>query len=201
MFLSDFFQKSLYAGKNLRGTCLGIGLSPKNYEVKYLLCSSNGQGISKSTVDFTINASSVLSIEEVITLSVLRPVYPQNCIKLTVGMPIYSNNGLLLGSLADVEIQNQSAIRLISDSGERFPVLMAVASSDALLLKKEPLFPLGQRIDKPDQENDENKSKIVTKSVLKNAIKKGRLIRFTLSLPPFYLNGTLDSSKKPFSRT
>lgn len=185
MFLSEFTLKSVYVGKNLKGVCLGIGVSLKTATVKYLLCASETTFISKTTQpDFAVSLSCVKEIGDVIRLSTLRPIHPKSYAKFILGLPIYSSEGFHLGFLQDVEIQNQTALRLITDKEASFSPLNCVACTDAVILRKEAPFPIGQRIPAPEQQ-DLN-AQLVTKSVLKTAIKKGRLIRFTLSLSPFY---------------
>ena len=41
------------------------------------------------------------------------------------------------------------ALHLITDKGERFPVLHIAACIDAILLRKKPPYPIGQRIPAP----------------------------------------------------
>ena len=58
MLLSELTKKAVYSGQNLRGVCLGIGISLKSQTVKYLLCASmratgeNTKTIEKDDVDF-----------------------------------------------------------------------------------------------------------------------------------------------------
>lgn len=193
MFLSDLTEKNVYVGKNFRGYCLGIGISLKSHAVKYLLCAS---ALTKnSATDFSVGVSAVSFVGENINLTKLRPLFPKNCAKIFIGRPIYSPDGIFLGNITDLEIKDFVATRLFSDRNEAFPVTSIVACSDAVILRKEPPYPIGQRIPAPFLPILTNKpDSVVTKPVLKTALKKSTLIKLTLSLPPFNL--TLDSTPR-----
>ena len=203
MFLSDIFNKPVVTQKSQRGTCLGVGISLKNQAVKYLLCSSNSlafsNGVSSGTsiaaADFSVNVSAVEDIGEQIFLTRLRPVFPKNCAKLFIGLPIYSYEGVFLGTLTDVELDDFVATRIFTD-GACYPAASIFACSDAVILRKEQPFPIGQRIPAPLLFDFSSQASIVTKPILKEAAKQGKLIRFTLSLPPFYLQADVTEEKK-----
>ena len=105
---------------------------------------------------------------------------------MSVGLPIYSFDGGYLGEVVDLDIEDFIASRLFSNRGESFPITSVFACSDAVILRKEQPFPLGQRIPAPliSHVTDKNDA-VVTRPVLKTAIRKSNLIRLTLALPPF----------------
>ena len=100
-------------------------------------------------------------------------------------MPIYSLIGEELGKLFDLEFKNFIAIRLFGDRGLEFPITSVSACVDAVLMRKEQPYPIGQRIPAPMLSLIEGKNGVVTKPILKKVLQKGKLITFTLSLPPF----------------
>ena len=185
MKLSQLNEKSVYAGKAFRGVCRGVALSLKSQAVKYLLCASSS---TQTATDFSVGVSAVSEIGDSITLTRLRPAYPKNCAKITIGLPIYSFEGGFLGIVEDLDIRDFVATRLYSDRGDVFPITSVFACSDAVILRKEPPYPLGQRIPAPLLPIVTDKSEgVVTKPILRVAIQKRALIKLTLSLPPFHL--------------
>ncbi len=186
MFLNDFVQKNICVGNSVRGICKGVGISLKSYNVKYLLCSSSD---FDSAHDFAVNISAVTDINDTIQLSKLRSAFPKNCARIFPNMPLYSYDGGFLGKLQDVEFEDLTALSLISNTKIVFPFSAITACLDAIILKKEQPFPIGQRIPAPIilQFSEENKPKnpIVTKPILKKAAEQGSLIKLTLSLAPF----------------
>ncbi len=183
MFLSTIIGKPVVANKQTRGFCLGVGISLKTHAVKYLLCSSTSP---QGHADFAVSVSSIVEIENAVTLARLRAVHPKNCARIFLQRPIYSYDGALLGKVLDLEIRELTAVRLFSDRGQLFPVQNLLACSDAVLLKKELPYPLGQRIPVFMLARlSEKDSPIVTKPLLRTAIAKGDLIKLTLSLAPF----------------
>ena len=174
MFLSKIFNQPIH-----KGTCKGLGFSNKTGKIKYLLCASAQNG---STPDFAIRFSAVEKFFP-LTLFSLRPVVPKQCAKLILGMPVFSSDGVHLGALNDVEFDEFQILRIFTDKGLVFPFLSVFASSDAVIMRKNLLFPLGQRIPAPHKP-----CKAVTKKILKEAIQKGELIRLTLSLSPFSIS-------------
>ena len=85
MKLSQIHEKSVFAGKAFRGVCRGVALSLKSQAVKYLLCASS---LTQTSTDFSVGVSSVAEIGESILLSRLRPAYPRNCAKISIGLPV-----------------------------------------------------------------------------------------------------------------
>ncbi len=188
MLLSDLVQKPVYVGKTFRGVCLGVAVSLKTHAVKYLLCSSNANP-NASHVDFAVATSSVLEIGDTILLSKLRSAVPRACAKFFLHRPIFSDEGAYLGTVADLTLRDFIATQLFTDRGEILPVNAISACSDAVILKKEQPYPLGQRIPVPVLGLFTDKSDaVVTKPVLRSAIAKGRLLKLTLALPPFSLD-------------
>ena len=187
MLLSTLNEKNVFVNKISSGICLGIGFSLKNYSVKYLLCASVH---TQNAVDFSVSTTAVTDVSDIgITLSRLRPVYPKNCAKVSIGLPIYSFEGGFLGRVEDLEIHNFVATRIYTDRGEIVPITSIFACSDAVILRKEQAYPLGQRIPTPLVSIISDKTDtLVTRAVLKNATAKKALIKLTLSLPPFNIN-------------
>ena len=187
MKLSQLNEKSIYAGKAFRGVCRGVALSLKSQAVKYLLCAST---LTQTATDFSVGVSAVTEIGESILLSRLRPAYPKNCAKITIGLPVYSFEGGFLGSVIEVDIKNFVATRVYTNQGEAFPITSIIACSDAVILRKEQAYPLGQRIPAPVLPLvSEKPEAVVTRAVLRSAIEKGSLVKLTLSLPPFNVIG------------
>ena len=187
MKLTDLAEKRLLVNKSFRGVCKGVGLSLKSHAVKYLLCASS---TTQNNADFSVGVSSVCEISDAIHLSRLRPVYPKTCAKLAVGLPVYSFEGGFLGSVAEVDIKNFVATRVYTNQGEAFPITSIIACSDAVILRKEQAYPLGQRIPAPVLPLvSEKPEAVVTRAVLRSAIEKGSLVKLTLSLPPFNVIG------------
>ncbi len=183
MKLSQLHEKSIYVGKAFRGVCRGVALSLKSQTVKYLLCAST---LTQTVTDFSVGVSSIQKIEESILLSRLRPSYPKSCAKISIGLPVYSFEGGYLGVVEDLEMKDFVATRLFTDRGDVIPLTSIYACSDAVILRKEQAYPLGQRIPAPLLPTVTDKSEaIVTKPILRTAIQKRALIKLTLSLPPF----------------
>ena len=190
MLLTDLIFKPILVRESRRGISIGVGVSLKNYAVKYLFCNScspqNSSADSLSQADFAVHISAVQSIMKThVSLSSLRPVFPKSCAKLTLGKPVYTQSGEMLGVLQNLEIENGIAVMLHTEKGS-FPSSSICAVSDAILLKKSTPYPIGQRIPAPHEHDFlTNKDALVTKAILKKAIEKGALIKLTLSLPPF----------------
>ncbi len=182
MYLSHLTNKEIYTGNAPKGVVRGVGVSLKSHAVKYLLCSSLGG----TSVDFSVSANAVERVDEGVRLSTLRPLVPKNCARVFIGRPVYAFDGAYLGKIIDLEMQNFTATHLFTDQNAAYPVTSVTASADAVLLKREQLFPLGQRIPAPVLFRvSDKKSSVVTKQILRAAIEKGELIRLTLSLSPF----------------
>ena len=187
MLLSDVSEKNVFVNKISRGICLGIGFSLKTYSVKYLLCASVH---TQNAVDFAVSTTAVTHVTDGnITLSRLRPVYPKNCAKISIGLPVYSFEGGFLGKVEDLEMRNFIVTRIFTDRDDVIPVTSVFACSDAVILRKEQVYPLGQRIPAPILSLISDKSEsVVTRPILRNALAQKSLIKLTLSLPPFNLN-------------
>ena len=183
MKLSDLCKKSVYTNTTFQGVCRGVGLSLKSHAVRYLLCASTP---TQTSTDFSVGVNAVAEIGERIQLSRLRPASPKGCAKIAIGLPVYAFDGGYLGKVADLDLHDFTATTLYTDRGERFPILSVFACSDAVILRKEQPYPIGQRIPAPLlYEFLTEKDVLITKSILKKAIEKGSLIKLTLSLAPF----------------
>lgn len=185
MLLSQLVYKQIMHREKARGVCLGAGISLKNHTLKYLLCRS-GADPYWASADLYVHANALsLLTDTSLSLLSFRPVAPKPHAKLFIGKPVYTQSGDSLGQLKDVEFCNLTATRLFTEKGS-FPIRSILAVSDAVILRKEQPFPLGQRIPAPMFSDFSQKNEpVVTKSVLRKAIKKNSLIRLTLSLPPF----------------
>lgn len=183
MKLSQLIGKSVYAGSKRRGTCQGVGVSLKSGTVKYLFCTA-----SNERTDFCVNVSAIEEIDEEIYLSRLRPVFPKSAAKILLGLPVYTDEGVFLGNVKDMEMDAFFALHLQTDKGERFSIFHIAACTDAILLRKKPPYPIGQRIPAHAlSEFSQSGEMIVSRSNLRDAIEKGALIKLTLSLAPFAL--------------
>ena len=108
--------------------------------------------------------------------------------KILSGLPVYTDEGTFLGNVKDMEMDSFIALHLETDKGERFSVLHIAACTDAILLRKKPPYPIGQRIPAPVLSDIfQSGEMIVSRSNLRRAIEKGALIKLTLSLAPFAL--------------
>lgn len=201
MLLSELITKPLYVGKTPRGYCVGVGVSLKSLSVKYLLCVHTTQNPPTQTFDFAVNVSCIKDVDTQIHLSRVRHSYPKNCVKVFIGCPIYSVDGSFLGNIADLDLDDFYAVRLHSDKSNTFSFLSVMACSDAILLRKEQPFPIGQRVHAPLVSSFfDNNPPIITKPVLRDALQNGTIVRLTSTLPPFStkLNITQSSKKKFF---
>ncbi len=183
MKLSQLYEKNILVGKTFRGVCRGVALSLKSQSVKYLLCASTQ---TQTATDFSVGISAVTEIAEDIRLSRLRPCYPKNCAKISIGLPVYSFEGGFIGVVEDMDMRDFVATKLYTDRGATIPITSVFACSDAVILRKEQAYPLGQRIPTPMLSSFTDKSEaLVTKPLLRSAIRNRSLIKLTLSLPPF----------------
>lgn len=193
MLLSDLVHKTVYSGITPKGKCVGIGISLKTYAAKYLLCASLSQNATHT--DFCVNASAIDEIDDGIYLTHLRPTFPKSCAKLFLAHPIYRENGEFIGNVMDANIENGVVTHLITTQGEHIPTSYVTAICDAVLLKKQRPYPIGQRIPAHAVSHFSNKKEdFVNKTNLRDAIKKGSLIKLTLALPPFSLYTDINSA-------
>ncbi len=193
MFLSQLVNKQIFSGPTPKGVCRGVGISLKSHAVKYLLCASS----TSSETDFSVSASAVEQIGTSISLSKIRPLFPKNCARIFLGRPVYAFDGAYLGNVSDLQLRDFVATTLFTDQNEAYPVTSILACQDAVLLKREPPYPIGQRVPTPFLSllSDKNDG-VVTKTILRAAIEKNTLIKLTLSLPPFALNGDFVFGRK-----
>lgn len=183
MLLSSLVEKPVLVAAATRGVCMGVGVSLKNFTVKYLLCASLQ---NRKQMDFCVNYSAIIDLDESISLKALRPVFPRSCARFSLHLPIFSADGSFIGNLDDLEILDGVATRLFTEDGRVFPLSAVLACTDAVILKKEQPFPLGQLVPAPMLSTISNKKEgLVTKPLLRLAKEKSSLIKLTLSLPPF----------------
>lgn len=181
MFLSEMVGKRIYSAGKIRGICRGVGVTVKSRSVKYLLCAD-----TENERELFLPIGSVEQISnDGIRLKSFRPAAPRSVARFFCGRPVYADTGEYLGITADLEMVNFYAVSLVTDAGKVYSALSIAALSDAVILKKRPAFPLGERIPDGYGEKTAQKDPVVTKSTLKKAIDDGALISFTLSLPLF----------------
>lgn len=185
MLLSALIGKELFLGKTYKGVCRGVGISLKTYEIKYLFCASAPS--NREEGDFVLPFSAVASIGETVILSKARPAFPKSCAKLFLRRPVYDVDGVFLGELTDADVDGYKVTSVSTSLGLRFSSLLFSTCADAILLKKELPYPIGQRVPAPVLSALTDKTEgVVTKSLLRLAIEKGALVKLTLSLPPFH---------------
>ena len=174
-----FFQKTIFVRRKKgdefvyekRGICLGVYISKKSAQIKYLLCSLDDD----KTVNLPFSAIERADENGAIYLKNLRSAFPNQCARLTPYLPVYSSEGKYLGRLDRIICENSCVSKLVV-SKKKYPALSIDAICDAVILK--PLsYPLG--------EWSKEEESGVSRRILKDKIKQGKLIKFTLSLPPF----------------
>ena len=184
MLLSEIVGKNVYSGKAVRGICRGVCLSLKSRAVKYLLCSR--EPAQNDYTEFSVGVNCIDTVAENVFLKRLRPAVPKNCVRFFTGRPIYSEEGLYLGITADLVMEEFTATKLIADTGKTYSAAAIAALGDAVILRKEPVFPLGARVtsDIPAKPIPIRAGTLVTRGTLKAAIASGQLIRLTTELLP-----------------
>ena len=190
MLLSELVGKNVYSGKRLCGVCRGIGLSLRSRAVKYLFCSDDSY--KRSYSDFFVSIKNVLSVSDGIRLKRLRAAAPSSAVRFFTGKPIYSEDGVYLGIVSNLVIENFYASKLITDAGQSYSAAAIAALNDAVILKKQPNFPLGGCLLEEVAMGDNVLSQglPVGKATLRSAIENGKLIRLTTSLAPFCSNSS-----------
>ena len=182
MFLSEYLNKPIIVANQQRGVCLGIGFSLKTQAIKCLLCAP----LPHQKPSFAISFSAVEKVTDIILLRRLRTVLPTNHARITIGNPVYSYEGDFLGQVTEAELQNGILIQLYTDKCKRIPATAIFACNDAVILRKNQPYPLGQRVPAPTLlQINEKSDGFVTRPLLRTAMAKGALIKLTLSLPPF----------------
>ena len=174
-----FFQKNIFVKRKKgeefvyekRGICLGVYISKKSAQIKYLFCSLDDD----KTVNLPISAVERIDEQGAIYLRNLRSAFPNQCARLTPFLPVYSSEGKYLGRLDEIICENSIVSKLVV-SGKKYPALAIDGLCDVVLLKPLP-YPLG--------EWSEEEQSGVSRRILKEKIKQGELIKFTLSLAPF----------------
>ena len=174
-----FFQKQIFVKRKKgdefvyekRGLCLGVYISKKSKQIKYLFCTLDDD----KTINLPFSAVERIDEQGGIYLKNLRSAFPNQCARLTPYLPVYSCEGKYMGRLDGIVCEN-SILSKIVVSGKKYPALAIDGLLDVLLLK--PLhYPLGE------WSNEEQSG--VSRRILKDKINQGELIKFTLSLAPF----------------
>lgn len=183
MFLNDFIGMPVFVEEKQRGTLQGVFLSAKSKSIKYLLCSIDQKG---TQTPLAVSVAAIERIDDVVVLKRIRSTLPKNATLFKQNCPVYTENGVYLGGACDLEFHELTAVALHTETAV-FPTTSILAIGDAVLLRRDEPYPIGQRVPAPALSlfSLPEQSLLVTRSVLKSAIKNGRLIAFTLSLPPF----------------
>ena len=188
MLLSQLFFKTITTDETTRGKVVGIGFSLKSGKIKHLLCSTQSQPqIDLPRTDFAVNTSAITAVADKISLSRIRPIIPKTKTALFPHLPVYSQNGIFLGNLSDGKIKDFVLVQLCTDKNYAFPTSSIAVCHDAIFLRKEKPYPLGQRIPSPMLSQLQGEKTSVTKPLLQRALRQGTLVKLTLSLPPFAL--------------
>ena len=174
-----FFQKTVFVKRKKgeeffyekRGVCLGVYISKKSAQIKYLYCSLDDDKM----VNLPVSAIDYIDELGGIYFKNLRSAYPNHCARLTPYLPVYSDEGKYMGRLDGLICEEMTVSKLVV-SGKKFPALAIEGLCDVVLLKPLP-YPLG--------EWSEEDGTGVSRRILKDKIKQGELIKFTLSLAPF----------------
>lgn len=184
MLLSEIVGKNVYSGKALRGVCRGVCLSLKSRAVKYLLCSS--EPAQNDYTEFSVGISCIGAVEDAVILKRLRTAIPKNCVRFFTGRPVYSEEGAYLGITSDLVMENFTATKLVTDSGKIYSTAAIAALGDAVILRKEPVFPLGALVNEeiPARPAPIREGTLVTRGTLRAAMASGQLIRLTTALLP-----------------
>jgi len=187
MFISQWIGKNLYSGNKLCGACKGVGFSLKSQTIKFLVCSADAHDRHDSDGRFCVSVSQIEKITDAVYLKRLRTVAPNNSALFLPDKPIYSETGAYHGLAIDLQIENFSAVAIISDRQKTYPVHQILASGDAFIIKKTSVFPLGRTLRREITVNNQSvaANAPVTKTLLQSAAKSGNLIRLTTALSPF----------------
>lgn len=184
MLLTEFIGTPVFVGEKQRGIIQGVFLSPKSKAVKYLLCSLQ----TSAHPPITISVSAIEHIDNSgLFLKQMRSTLPKNALLFKKDCPVYNENGVYLGSACNLELFNLTATAIFTENTV-FPATSILAVGDAVLLRPDEPYPIGQRIPAPARSlffDLPQSSLLVNRSLLKTAVKNGTLIEFTLSLPPF----------------
>ncbi|MBQ4053886.1 MAG: hypothetical protein IJD33_06065 [Clostridia bacterium] len=188
MLLSQLFQKRIYTGETPRGIIVGVDFSLRNYTIKHLLCCTQKTASDQTQhPDFAVNVSCVSAVADKVSLTRIRPALPKTQAKLFPALPVYSHDGTFLGKLTDGETDGFTVIELTTDQGNAFPPSAISVCRDAIILHKKSPYPLGQRVPSPMLSQLQTGETFITKTLLRQALQRGALIKLTLSLSPFDL--------------
>ena len=175
-----FFEKNVYVKRKKkdeytyekRGVCLGVYVSKKTGAIRYITCLIDDE----KSVDIPVGQIERFNENNgEIYLKNLRTAIPNQCVRITPFLPVYSVEGKYLGRLDGILANGFTVTKLIVGK-TKYPVASLESSLDVAILKGI-AYPLGEWSEK---------EKInVSRKLLKEKIGQGKLIEFTLSLPPF----------------
>ena len=173
VFHSEIYAKRIRNGEyemQFQGHCIGVFISKTTGEIKRLICqlpSGVNVCLPASSIDTIINGK--------IFVKNMTTSLPTNRFLLTPNLPVYSSNADYLGVLSDVEVRSNTVNKLIVGE-KKYPAAALNTVQDAVFLKPT-VYPVGEWA------NTEKAN--VTGKLLKEKIRQGSLIGFTLSLSPF----------------
>lgn len=182
MLLSQILSKSIELRDKTCATAIAIGVSSKNFTIKYIFCGN----IENTAPQFVLNYSALQTITPIsLRFAPTRPVIPKSCFILVLQKSVYSQKGEFIGFLENANIENGVLTQLFIDKNVYSPSEI-FAVSDVIILKKSSPFPLGQRIPAPHEYPFcTEKDTLVNKRILRGALENGKIIKLTLSLSPF----------------
>jgi hypothetical protein len=173
VFHSEIYAKRTRNGQDefeFQGYCTGVFLSKTTGEIRRIVCRL------PSGVNACLPVSSIEKIlEGKIFVKNMKTSLPTNRFFLTPDLPVYSSNADYLGFLTDVDVRSNTVNKLIVGN-KKYPAAALNTVQDAVFLKPT-VYPVGEWA------NTEKAN--VTGKLLKEKIRQGSLIGFTLSLSPF----------------
>ena len=181
MLLTSLIDKPIIVNNTPRGICKGIGISKKDGEIKYLICSET----NNPQIRFIVPFSLVTFIkQDAVHLQKVRTVTATKFYFLHLNIPVYTLQGKHIGNVENASWIN-GTLHFLSVNGNDVPYTSIIAISDAILVRGKAIFPLGQRIPVPHISKHRLRESTVTKSLLRKAVSEEFLIELTLSLAPF----------------
>ena len=146
----------------------------KSKAVRYLICEQDGS-------EFSVPVGNLERVEkEGVFLKRTRTAAPKNCARLCKNLPVYLETGEFLGTLVDLEMENFVVLSLITNDEKRHRATSVSGVRDAVIMKKPPLFPLGERLPEPFASFYDEP--VVTRPVLKKVVERGELVPTTSAL-------------------
>ena len=173
VFHSEIYVKRTRNGQaefEFQGYCAGVFLSKTTGEIRQVVCQLS------TGVSVCLPSSSIEKIlEGKIFVKNMKTSLPTNRFLLTPNLPVYSSNADYLGLLTDVDVRLNTVNKLIIGN-KKYPAAALNTVQDAVFLKPT-VYPVGEWAT-TEKAN-------VTSKLLKEKIRQGSLIGFTLSLAPF----------------